>query len=112
MWRVRAGAEVSGRAADWGRPSGEPSGWTGRAAPWNTRRPWPPSHEVRGRGLLAVLSLNTTWPGVVLVYPLLHPLLPGRCLIPALASSSMLHVCRRSARNGLEQGGTEGDAAG
>jgi RNA polymerase sigma-70 factor, ECF subfamily len=40
MWRVRAGAEVSWRAADWGRPSSEPSGWRSRAAPWSTRRPW------------------------------------------------------------------------
>jgi NAD(P)-dependent dehydrogenase (short-subunit alcohol dehydrogenase family) len=55
---TRQEAEVSWRAADWGRPSREPSGWTGRAAPWSTRRPWPPSLQVRGRGL-ALLALAT-----------------------------------------------------
>jgi hypothetical protein len=33
MLRVRAGAQVPRRSADRGRPSSEPSGWTGRAAP-------------------------------------------------------------------------------
>jgi hypothetical protein len=33
MLRVRVGAEVPRRTADRGRPSSEPSGWTGRAAP-------------------------------------------------------------------------------
>ena len=32
-------------------PSSEPGGWRSRVAPWGTRRPRPPSHEVRGRGL-------------------------------------------------------------
>ena len=58
MWRVRAGAEMPRRAADGGRPSREPSGWRSRAVPRSTRRPWPPSHEVRGRGL-ALLALAT-----------------------------------------------------
>ena len=56
MLRVRAGAEVPRRSADRRRPSSAPSGWTGRAAPWSTRLPWPPSHEVRSRSL-ALLTL-------------------------------------------------------
>jgi hypothetical protein len=38
------------------RPSSEPGGWRSRVAPWGTRRPRPPSHEVRGRGM-ALLAL-------------------------------------------------------
>ncbi len=120
--------------------------------PWGTRLPRPRSHQVRGRslGLLPVLSLNTTRPGVALVpgptshipwacpgapqspaprgppsrtptplslpphltqpntsksnvllsnsakvhsrCPLLHPLLPGRCLKPR---ARLLRSCLR-----------------
>ncbi len=56
MLRVRVGAEVPRRSAERGGPSSEPSGWRSRAAPWSTRRRWPPSHGVRGRGM-ALLAL-------------------------------------------------------
>ncbi len=56
MLRVRVGAEVPRRSADRGRPSSEASGWRSRAAAWSTRRRWPPSQGVRGRGM-ALLAL-------------------------------------------------------
>ena len=49
LLKARTRAEGEG-AADRGRPSSAPGGWRGRAAPWSTRQPRPPSHEVRGRG--------------------------------------------------------------
>ena len=54
--RGRAGAYGPRRAADGGRQSRRPSGWTSRAAPWGTRLPRTPSHDVRGRGV-ALLAL-------------------------------------------------------
>ena len=71
MLRVRVGAEVPRRTADRGRPSSEPSVWIGRAAPTphageqvEVERPLQPLCPIHSRR------------------PLLHPLLPGRCLSP------------------------------
>ncbi|WP_239014962.1 hypothetical protein [Archangium violaceum] len=67
LLRGREGAEGPRRAADGAARAMRPAGGQAAQRPWGIRLPRPRSYQVRGRGLLAVLSLNTTRPGVTLV---------------------------------------------
>jgi hypothetical protein len=66
--RGREGAQGPRRAADGAARVMLPAGGRAAQPPWGTRLPRLRSHQVQGRGLgrLAVLSLNTTRPGVAL----------------------------------------------